>query len=326
MYLKNWCTGDMINKYHLLVSNVKVPIWTKVSRKKEACLQNFYIRYGVDNKETDDLENLIDNMFENPAKKVIDNIIQRKNLCRDDWECFSRYIELQYVRTPSYYCEIVKTGQPVLLNALNDVSHELENLKDLLPVKTNKYSDLEFIPIKTSIVGKDYDEHQTLIKIDSILGKSIWLFVINAVIKKEFKIYRFFRDLKWSIVEATEGIEWPTSDNPVCIVHNTKELPPGYLKRDETMVILSITPVICVVGKTKNRLPYRFVADMNLSMAIKRIIIQNAFLYIYSKEVDQDIADIRPRCVNLKEFNRIKDEFANLHDMYVEDEVPMILR
>ena len=59
---------------------------------------------------------------------------------------------------------------------------------------------------------------------------------------------------------------------------------------------------------------------------IKRLIINNALMYIYSDSKDEQVSAFRKRLVNYEEYQRLEKEFAEWFDNYIKHEGPMLDR
>lgn len=58
----------------------------------------------------------------------------------------------------------------------------------------------------------------------------------------------------------------------------------------------------------------------------REMIVENAFLYVYSSFEDDEIQKIRPRVIDNKEATRIANELGAWYDIYNEQEAPLLGR
>ena len=85
-------------------------------------------------------------------------------------------------------------------------------------------------------------------------------------------------------------------------------------------ILFPISPQIALIGVQGKPLPIHLNASTFLSKGIKLAIIQNALMYIYSTIEDPDIPSIRPRTVDIEEYNRIMRDLKQWHNSYMSTE------
>ena len=56
----------------------------------------------------------------------------------------------------------------------------------------------------------------------------------------------------------------------------------------------------------------------------KKLIINNALMYVYSDCKDEQISSYRKRTINLKEYKRLEKEFGEWFENYLEHEGPLL--
>ena len=329
MYLKNWAVNDRIWVYNLLVSNSHIPFWTQKSVGGVAYYSDYYVR--VENgKETDYFEREFSARFESPAKEPLSKIINNQKMTSNDWKYISKYVAAQYVRTPSFYQFVHDYLPDVIPGIIDSVSKDLSEASiygEKAPKEWGVQRKSLGVPLEINITDKRADDNHTFVEVKTIVGKSMWLAGIQACLDPNSEVMNAFCKMKWSILSCPEGCVWPTSDNPVSVVEigtrKIVEKGEGLAKKD-TMILFPVSPKKALVGKTRNRFDYRIELSKNDFQELKKAIIKNAFLQVYSIEKDSDIPYIRRRVVDEAEYKRISEGFKNLHDMYKKQEVPLI--
>lgn len=326
MYLKRWATEKKLWVYTLLVPHDNFPTWDFRSVKGLAYLENLYVRVcGAE--ELDDFEVDFDSRFENPASSLLEKLSNGERLLSVEWKTISEYIAAQYVRTPAFYNTLKSFMPKIVDDAISDIGAKLSVMKEPPHSVHSKDPSDELLPLKFTVTDQKVSETQTLARIDAIVGKSMWLFAIQRELRTGSAMLDAMREMKWSIVTAPENCSWPTSDNPVAVVHIKSN---GQLERSRgiqqgnAMVVFPVSPRKLLIGKPRNRLPYTFQADLPFYHQLKRVILNNAFLQVYSVEKDDEIVDLRRRTVDCKSFNRIHKEFDTWYDSYKVSEVPML--
>ena len=54
------------------------------------------------------------------------------------------------------------------------------------------------------------------------------------------------------------------------------------------------------------------------------MIVEHALMYVFSCERDEEISILRPRVIDLKEYERIKNEIEEWYKKYEDEEVPYL--
>ncbi len=67
-------------------------------------------------------------------------------------------------------------------------------------------------------------------------------------------------------------------------------------------------------------------ADEALALMIRKAIVNNAMMYVYSYDEDMRIPSIRNRTVDEGEYNRLKNDFDTWFETYKEIEGPLLNR
>lgn len=122
---------------------------------------------------------------------------------------------------------------------------------------------------------------------------------------------------RWQIVELDDNINIPTSDDPVICLNyygvNNYNFNGGW-GRKGSEIIFPISPrriIYTRIGYKK-----KIVANYELSVLIKKLIIEHAHRKIFSKFEDIDVMKQRKRVVNKEEFEKEKMIFKEFHENY----------
>ena len=321
MYLQQWGTSNKVYVYNLLVSNQHVPIWTQQSISRTASMPNLYTRMSNGN-EFDDFEVKFNTDFETPAKIPLQKACNNEQLTSDDWTVLIDFILAQYVRTPMFYhisqaplSDILKSVMGGFNITRRDSTLNATNAGDFLIDET------KLIPLSVHLTDIPSDNNHVMAEIEVVRGKNMWLLAIASVLGDNSPIRADMHKRKWSIVTSCNGMTWPTSDSPL-VVYNPlfpHSRMPG-LEREETIFIFPISPTKAIISKNDGRFPPRWIASETDSDRIKRLIINNAGLYVYSKSEDMTIPNIRAREVNPKRYKEVYDNYQNWYDNYKTNE------
>jgi len=332
MYLSRWENEGRIYVYQLLVSHENVPVWNRQSVKNTASLPNLYLSVFKD-EESDHLEHVFDVDFESPAKKALDKICKEEKMTSKDWWLISDYVVAQFVRTPSFYLWVKEWGKDNIPKQLDELGQTLSELKKVPSTTHESNEEASLLPIGVRFADEKPDENHTGVEISVVSGKGLWLFAITHTLKKHSVLRQFFSELKWSVITAPEGEYWPSCDNPVVICD--ADIDKGIISRasgplgiaGKTKAILfPVSPKKLLLAMSIRKYPWRILADKKMSFMIRKAIINNALMFVYSNQEDEGIMTVRPRVVNESEYKRVKNDFENWFSNYKEIEGPLLKR
>jgi hypothetical protein len=326
MYLRNWSKdGKTILVYRTLVSRKDIEWWSRKSIDKIGYIQHLYTQ-RIAEEETDQFELWLDQEIESPSKDVIDKLICGRSLTENDYVILARFIAAQIVRTPGYYAENRQQWTAVFKRALEGVIQDtIKNANSENYDKSKRDSvvsdlDVEQIPFKISIV-KINDDDTTLLRADAVIGRSMWLWHIKRIVKISETILSRH---KWIIIEAAPSIEWPTSDDPVIRLNyyddNNYDFKGG-INRKGSEILLPISPKHLLYTRVGFKQSTSVIKNnIKLCELIKKMILEHAFLQIYSRERQKNMFKYRPRTVDQNEYNRINEQLKNWHINQTEGE------
>ncbi len=330
MYLSRWAANGRINVYKLLVSHEDVPIWSRQSVVHTASIKNAYVnvRNGI---EYDGVEHFFDSNFEMPAKEAFDKLHGNAKMTYHDWNCLSDFVVAQYVRTPAFYLWVTKWGQSILPKVFDEIGEKLSKARRDEFEKTTRFEDDGLLPLDVKLIDSGENDDYSYAEINSASGKGLWLYIIKSVLDEKSTIKTFFRELKWSVIDAPVDEFWPTCDNPVVICDydgqtiKRSSIQEG-IKRKDKAIVFPISPRRVIFGTVIREVPWHIISDEKWFEMIREVIIKNAMLEVYSYIEDGGVRRIRPRIVDKDEYLRIKAEFESWYESYRNIEGPLLSR
>lgn len=325
MYLMNWAKEKKVFTYQLLVPHVKVPIWKAKSVEYTASIDNMYVRQA-NGEELDDFEEEFMRNYETPAKNPLMKACNDQPLTENDWNALIDLLAAQIVRTPSFYFrakEIAKKEMPGILTSLG---HELNTLsaEQIIEQEKTYIKKENFFPITIEIKETAEDQTYQNIEIGAVVGKSTWLSTIKHALASSCSV---LHQHTWGIITAADGVIWPTSDDPVICVNHRRGGHydfQGSWDKSGNEIIMPICPTKAIYTKIGTSCPPRATLNYTNSYLLKRVIVEHALINIYSVKKDHEVVSIRPRTVDLEEYQRIKRENEKWYDNYQKKEVPFL--
>lgn len=133
-----------------------------------------------------------------------------------------------------------------------DLKNEEELQKINEKIEAFKPDD-SLIPLILEILPSD--DHTSLLKIETMIGKNTWLEGLNYIINN---LYKRFDSKDWQIAFAPKNSLLLTSDDPVILISRDKD---GYcyftnegFKAENSQVYFPLTPTIILLSKIKTRI------------------------------------------------------------------------
>lgn len=310
-YLKNWSKDlNSVNVYYSLVANKNVPLWVSKSIRGVAA-QDYLYTQVTKNGDSDEIENWLEHKFETPAKNAIDKVINNLKLSREDWHCLINFLASQIVRTPAMFikqAEIFDTQ--FFSNALQKSAIKLEQYKNqynrsgkLPEIKAFQYN---LLPLKVSTISQD--ESETKMEVKASVGRNQWLWEIKHLLKNTINVlYKH----QWLIINSTEGIEWPTTDNPVVLLNyynnNKYDFNGGWNKRG-TEIFMPLSPNHIIYTQVGNKdKTSRLNNNPEACSLLQRLIIEHSFQNVFAKDPIKGITFIKPRIVSNDLYSQQKE-------------------
>lgn len=317
-YLNNWAdTNKKIWVYSVLVPHQKVPLWKKSYTAGLVRLSHLYTRVAA-NELTDEVERWFDTEFESPAAKSMQKAISNERLLAKDWSNLIRFVAAQDVRTPARLLEILKQGQQLLPDLMDDVLkqcvQELSSLKIAgKPPDINMQNISEFLPIKI-ITELPPEEDFGKLRVESIVGRSYWLFAIKQLLTKTINV---LLQHKWTILQSPTELKWLTSDDPVIKLNyynpQKYDFGEGWGSLG-TEIFLPLSPKYLLYTKIGSK-PLRRGTVLPLTQAtfIQKVIVLHAHRYVFSFSEDSSVNIIRPRKIDAEIFEDEAEQWRKWH-------------
>lgn len=332
MYQLGWSNdGKNIWEYKTIVHDERYPAWNYQPISSIGVRKNIYVRKS-DGVERDDFEHMFNERFETPATDPLRRAREGEVLSDEDMAAIIRFICAQHVRTLGFFFASREVNATYIPEAMRET---LEEIRDGKPAKndastvsdsaTKEIAFNELVPITMTLF--DYDEEHTGVKFEMTMGKGFWLSEIQHHLNDQSLLMRALCSLEWSIVDAPEGVSWPTSDRPLVL---GVFLPNGkttcvYGLMEAHILLFPISSQKLLATCLRDNLPSKhFVASAEGAKLFREMIINNAFLYVYSACADNEVQTIRPRVVDDEEATRIEHELEAWYDTYNEQEAPLL--
>lgn len=322
-YLRNWSQdGNSIFVYSLLVPDARVPYWSQRKIKSTAVWNDFYTR-NEEQKEIDDFEKWFDREFEAPVKKVFDKLLNEYNLDRDESENLSRFVAAQHLRTPAHLNAFMtrwRTEMPQIFeDTLQKVSKQLEADPQIANRQPQISEEAKLLPIKVSV-----DKEKSQAKVDSLVGKGMYLFALKHLLTKTVSTLKNYR---WHVIHAADDTSFPTSDDPViCLNYNSEreyDFKGGWGKKNGN-IIIPISPTHLLITQIGSNIPMKQLDYSKYwSKFFRKIIIEHAHRYVYALEPQKGMLAINPRRVDTVLFEKEKVEMAGWHGEQMEAEAQL---
>lgn len=319
-YLKNWSEdGKTIYTYSLLVSDKNVPYWRKESIRHVAVWHDLYTR-KIEQREIDDFEEWFDREFEAPAKPVFDKLLKNEQITKAESIIISRFVAAQHIRTPSRLNSMLAWGRDKIPDIFQDVLNKLnEKLasgsfeREVKPIT----EETELLPIKVSL-----DREQSLACVESIVGKSMYLYFVKHLLTKTVE---HMYNHRWYVVQVVDGISFPTTDDPVICLNFRSETDydfKGGWGRKHGNIIMPLSPdklLFTQIGDngtfdSLNNSPY-------WSSLFRKMIIQHAHRFVFADKPQRGMLAVNPRMVNKVLYDEERKAMETWHEenMFAEE-------
>ena len=268
--------------------------------------------------------------FETPAKIPLQKACNGERLFPKDWEILIDFVTAQYVRTPMFYNRIRSPLSQIVKSCVEDldISRVLDKKEIRSAISKGELlvsDEMKLIPTSFHVTDIHPDDNHTLAEFEVIVGKSMWLFAITHTLADGSPIRAEMQNHKWSIVTSCSGVTWPTTDNPL-VIFNPFFVRDGIqgLQEPGNIFIFPISPTKALISENGKKLPPRWNASEEQSKTIKRLIVGNSLLYIYSKTDDNTIPNTKARVVNPQIYKEVQEDYQNWYDNYKRHEGPFL--
>lgn len=321
MYLKAWeDNNNEIHVYDLLVPNRNCSEWKNRTAKGIAFRRDFYTNIENANEE-DYLEKIFNERYETPAKEPLTKAISGDKLNAEDWNKLIDFIGIQIIRTEARALEILKTSKNVLAhvmpNELNQIINKLSdeniNIKKLNKEKRRLDKNVEKFKMPLEGHIEDYDNEKKILKVEATMGKGLYLYMLNDNEVK--KILNVLHRHKWQVIDISDDISIPTSDDPVIRLQYCSKDEynfNGGINQKGVNIIFPISPNKIIYTQVGSGKKVQF--NEEFSIFIKKIIVEHAYRHIYNSNDDDEIKKIRKREVDKEKFDKEK----KIEEVYIE--------
>jgi len=320
-YLNHWASKGNVCVYNTLVSSELVPIFQTKNPKGIAYIDHFYTNLE-EKQESDEFEHWINTEVENPYFETQNKIFAEKKLTSDDYRNLVRYAMAQYLRVPKYYVDRFSSLAPQMEKVMHETGEQavksferIVKFNQPLPERAKVESDKDF---RTAQFNTFSDRDGTYIEYKVLFARDVWLGTIKRLVDR---IENKTKNHRWKIVKSLEGQSWVTSDNPVTLLrYKSKDSYDfkGAWAQKNVDIFMPISPqylLYTAVGKKQ-----AVENSERLQTLINKMIIENAFLQVYSTAPDSNIPKIRPRVVDEAEYKRIQEMLKSWHEVQTEGE------
>lgn len=319
-YLKQWSAdGEHIWQYKKLVPNMNVPLWAYKSTS-EIAYEKYLYAQNTGKTLCDDFEKWISQEVENPAKNVISKLISGSTLISSEKIDIARFVLVQQLRTPAFFLKNQPRWQSLAQEVIIETGEKLQKLfsenrltKDSLKGKTQfpKYYQPQ---VKATWCAKQGGSSGY--NIEANIGRATWLSTIRRV--SETVVPKMAK-YNWRVINASDDIEWPTSDDPVICLNfrsmNDYSFEAG-VYTNLANIILPVTPKHIIFAEVGSNHPIDAIDKSPIYSAFfRRIILEHAFINVYcSKRSPFMQEECRP-LVSEKKYNHMKQVFSEWNDI-----------
>lgn len=319
-YLRQWSEdGNRIWSYRLLVSHENVPEWSHVAIKSIGARMGLYTEV-VDGKEADEFEQWVKSTFEDPAAEVLRDLSGGGALGAEEWERLAMFYAAQDVRTPSNLIASLEKWNKELPELLDKtVKESVRNIEsaarrgERLEVEPNRD------PMTRSFRVVVDDQAPTppgkvQIRAEVTPGRTLWLGSLRRLLTG---VAETLKSHHWSIVEAAQGHEWPTSDHPALRLNYndpedyTLEGGWGFPGSD---LLMPLTPRYLLFTQVGKKFPRDLQFSSTQTRELQRLLCEKAHREIYSTRPKSRITWFRPRIVNPEMVKHEEGEWNEWHE------------
>ena len=313
LYLKGWIRDDRIATYRLLVPSESYPVWKMQSLKGIAVHRHLYTSI-VAGQETDRLERWLESEFERPATDVIDRVHRELPLTPNQWHILIKFLAAQDVRTPARLRDFLKRHNEILPSLIDQsVASSVKKLEHAAisgeVLATADTGSLPDFPIR--IFVNRNEDGSGRVRAETLVGRQLWISAFEHLLTKTAT---HLLNHRWTILNAPNGMTWPTSDNPVMKLNfvglNDYDFKGGWGREGGEIFMplgpkhLLYTHIGCPVPR-RGTVPARWMADK-----VRRMLIEHADRFVFADQ-EQDCATIRPRRVSQEAFRAEQEAWNN---------------
>ncbi len=328
-YLKAWeSSSGRAWLYRVLVSHGNVPLWKEKSIRGIGCHTHLYTRLAVGGA-TDEIEKWFDHEYETPAAEVLQKVVADSRLQPSDWRVLIRFLSVQDVRTPARLVEFLKrwyASYPDFLQTTLEKSVEklvsIKNRGEEINIMPSSPSDN--FPIRVTTEKQPGQEYGT-IKVESVVGRALWLFSIKCLLSKTAEVLQQHR---WTIMAPPKGVEWFTSDDPVVRLNyynqGKYDFGGGWGSKG-TEIFMPIGPKHLLYTQVGSRPPRRGTQfSPEQTKIIRSCIAEHAHRFIFASKPDTNMAILRPRTISAELLKDENTQWSKWHEEQADAEKKLL--
>lgn len=320
LYLKNWADNkNRIWSYQLLVPRENFPKWKHLPIGGVAFHRDLYTVI-TNGQEDDSFERWIESEFETPVRESLVKAVNDKKLTNHDWNRLALFLAAQDVRTPTNYFESTERWNRELPKVLDNT---LNKLVQILEEHFREGKPIPQVPPNTKLLNQVFDVSITTntvpeknmgeIRAKVVAGRRLWVETQRLLLTKTSQV---LLKHKWSIVEPASGMSWFTSDHPVLRLNYYEpgkyDLRGGW-GREGGNLIMPLSPRHLLYTQIGSDAQDRFAFSIEKTYEIQKFLAERAFRWIFAHKKLPGVVKLRPRYVNLKEFNNEEEQWRKWH-------------
>lgn len=163
-----------------------------------------------------------------------------------------------------------------------------------------------FDDLMTISVERAYEaEGQSHVRVDVPLGRAFWLASIQTLVSG--RAFEALLGHKWSIVEPSDGEEWPLTDHPALKLNYRSpaeyDLGGGWGRRNGNLM-LPLTPRHLLFAEIGKDLGRRYSVTPAQTREIRRLILERAHRWVFASSPSPLVAKLTPRVVDRERFDQ----------------------
>lgn len=299
-FLRRW-SEDGVNvwAYEILVPHANVPLWRRRAITGIGCRHDLYTSTQA-GLEIDDFEHWINKEYEQPAVDPTGKLVAGRRMSVSDWYCIARFVAAQDVRTPVNFLEfknLYDEHAPKILDQLLEESARFRHAG--LPLAESAPPPPGFAEaLHVRVTPAPSPKPQQLEAQVEVASRKLWLASQRHALSKSAAI---LHDHRWSVVTPYGNGEWPLTDHPVLRLNWYKpgqyDFGGGWGNRG-TEIMMPISPRHLLYVKVGTKSESRFTFSQELTRLVQRLLAERAHRWIFARNPEPWIAEVRPRTVD----------------------------
>ena len=132
-----------------------------------------------------------------------------------------------------------------------------------------------------------------------------------------------FHSNKWGIITVDDEIDLPTSDNPIIFLEylngNNYRLNCSWNQKN-VFILFPISSKKIIYTRVGEKVQPRYYANKEQSNFMKKIIVENSYMKVISKNVDNELINYKKRSVSKMNYNEYHLMWENFQKDYLTKE------